>query len=654
MDHLGGILQHQLATDASSFEHTPIVLQTLTAEHLKPSQHSGKWMARINSLLHSREPSLRWTGLCLAYKTSELSMTLMLEHAEVWVGLVLPMLSKPDVDPIYTLSIRLLLHIFSSATHMTEFQRQVSMPNVPRFASALVSLAEKDVSMSLKITIFETLRALLGVYPSVLRSVQAPIYKLALRHVSGSFPTPTAPQLVSSVSILLAGLHLSSGKIAASAAWKKTMEAALTTAHVSLEALRTSYSYSTHSTRAELEVPKLPDDPMIAVPLALDRLRCMMSVISALSRTTLTSITTLLSEDPSKSEPTDNVLGQSLTGRGKGKKRARGYEGDELLRSRPPGSQLDAEQSEEIIAAVDVLEALIVSGFVSQPTLSTIHRVLLSVLLLLSQQTSETFSKSLRAYGNLQQKVFDLTTQIAMRGKDGFAARSLGAVLSSSQTLSAGFETKKAYIDLGSRLESTLHPRLPPLLKTAPPVESFPLFKREKTKEEREILEELRVDSSDTLTTAAVPNKGIVEAAVTISTPNRGVQHDSTAPQLNGSTIAAPIVPQPPIRPVALVTDQLAQSVSMSLRTAANPTGGQPAALPSTSKDVESGIGAHTYEKPDWAVLSDYVPPALPQPSPEPTKEEQLPSLRVPMDHDDDEDQPIPEIDMRSDTEDEE
>lgn len=93
MDNIGGLLQHQLATDVTALSQIPIVLQNLTEDHLKPSQHTGKWMARINSLLHSREPSLRWTGLCLADKTSELSVQLMLEHAETWIGIVLPMLS---------------------------------------------------------------------------------------------------------------------------------------------------------------------------------------------------------------------------------------------------------------------------------------------------------------------------------------------------------------------------------------------------------------------------------------------------------------------------------------------------------------------------------------------------------------------------------
>lgn len=93
MESIDGILQHQLATDVAAFDQALIVLQSLTADHLKPSPHTGKWTTRIKSFLHSREPSHRWIGLCLAEKTSELNLNLMLEQAEVWVGIVLPMLS---------------------------------------------------------------------------------------------------------------------------------------------------------------------------------------------------------------------------------------------------------------------------------------------------------------------------------------------------------------------------------------------------------------------------------------------------------------------------------------------------------------------------------------------------------------------------------
>lgn len=93
--------------------------------------------------------------------------------------------------------------------------------------------------------------------------------------------------------------------------------------------------------------------------------------------------------------------------------------------------------------SISVLEAVVGSGFLSQPTLSTVHRVLLSILLSLTQQNPQTFSKDLGAYETFQHKVFDLSARIAQHGNDGFAARSLGTVLSATATLSEGFRTQK-------------------------------------------------------------------------------------------------------------------------------------------------------------------------------------------------------------------
>ncbi|KIO31087.1 hypothetical protein M407DRAFT_221600 [Tulasnella calospora MUT 4182] len=783
MDNIGGILQHQLATDATTLAQMPIVLQTLTADHLKPSQPTGKWMARINSLLHSREPSFRWAGLCLADKTSELSVQLMLEHAETWIGIVLPMLSKVEVEPVHTMSIRLLFRIFSSATHMTEFQRQVSTPNVSRYALAMVALAEKGAPISLQaspaplshVIIFETIHALISIYPSVLRTGQSSLQKLALRHVSGSFPAPTPPEIISSASKLLATLHISSGKTASSASWKKMIEGVLATAAESLAALRTTFA----SSGSGLEVPKLPDDPMIAMPLALDRLRCMTSVVSALVQTestrtvmfplastvqlavdllkgapelivttaeqlenqdialrafqlsfvpsisalgcqlttilcesagrhlipyapqlvnvlafqisqpdicvatrtwllrtlppiiyqtrpfhssvlpnrvargTLSTITTLLSNEPLKSESSSHELGPTSSGRGKGKKRARGYEGDELLRNQPHGSQLNVAQSEEMIAAVDVLEALVASGFLSQPTSSTIHRVLLSLALSLPQQTPQAFSKNLNAYENFQQKVFTLSAQIAQHGKDGFAARSLGTVLSTTTTLSEGPGATKAYVRAASCLESVLHPRLPPLLKTAPPVEFFPLFRKEETKEEREIQEELRLSSVEGAGAPGTLRNGFTHTATTGSVQNQSGYSINVA-LMPDTTSASPVALQPPALQKATEPLPTAQSVSVSSFPSGNTTSALNATSAGDSSAVESDSRIHPYEQPEWAVPSTH---GQTEPSQAPTatsKETHGSPLRLTMSEDEDGDQQIPEIDMRSDTEDEE
>lgn len=90
---LKGLLQVQLASDASAVLHLPYVLETLSTEHFQPSQHTQKWCTRVNSLVHSRDLAARWSGLCLALQTSIDSKRLMMEYAASWIGVALPLLS---------------------------------------------------------------------------------------------------------------------------------------------------------------------------------------------------------------------------------------------------------------------------------------------------------------------------------------------------------------------------------------------------------------------------------------------------------------------------------------------------------------------------------------------------------------------------------
>lgn len=69
-----------------------------------------------------------------------------------------------------------------------------------------------------------------------------------------------------------------------------------------------------------------------------------------LTQVLLKIITPLLPNASSALEITESHGGG---GKGKGKKRARGYEGDELLKAGTQATALGAEKSEEVLAAVD-------------------------------------------------------------------------------------------------------------------------------------------------------------------------------------------------------------------------------------------------------------------------------------------------------------
>lgn len=85
-------LQLQLASDSYAVLHLPLVLETLSTEDFLPSSHTQKWIARVNSLIHSKDSAAKWSGLCLAFQTATFSKDLMLECAQSWVGAAMPLL----------------------------------------------------------------------------------------------------------------------------------------------------------------------------------------------------------------------------------------------------------------------------------------------------------------------------------------------------------------------------------------------------------------------------------------------------------------------------------------------------------------------------------------------------------------------------------
>lgn len=87
------LLNIHVASDRSAALHLPFVLGALQPESLAPSLHLPKWIARIQSLLHSKESGGRWTGLVLAQKSASMSKTLLLENGQGWVGVGLSLLS---------------------------------------------------------------------------------------------------------------------------------------------------------------------------------------------------------------------------------------------------------------------------------------------------------------------------------------------------------------------------------------------------------------------------------------------------------------------------------------------------------------------------------------------------------------------------------
>lgn len=87
------LLQLHLASDSYAVVYLPFILDTLAQDNFLPSSHIQKWIARINSLIHSKDSGARWSGLCIALRTSTCSKNIMVECASSWVSAVLSLLS---------------------------------------------------------------------------------------------------------------------------------------------------------------------------------------------------------------------------------------------------------------------------------------------------------------------------------------------------------------------------------------------------------------------------------------------------------------------------------------------------------------------------------------------------------------------------------
>lgn len=89
-----------------------------------------------------------------------------------------------------------------------------------------------------------------------------------------------------------------------------------------------------------------------SLPIFLHNVHAFHDSTSA-TRLAQTLLRTLAPILPNATPTMDSTESQGGGAKGKGKKRARGYEGDELLKAGTQASALSSEQSAEIVAALD-------------------------------------------------------------------------------------------------------------------------------------------------------------------------------------------------------------------------------------------------------------------------------------------------------------
>jgi hypothetical protein len=62
-------------------------------------------------------------------------------------------IKRNEATPTLKAAVRLLRTIFTTALDITEFQRQVSTPNVLKFTTAIITLAENHGDTDLKVNL---------------------------------------------------------------------------------------------------------------------------------------------------------------------------------------------------------------------------------------------------------------------------------------------------------------------------------------------------------------------------------------------------------------------------------------------------------------------------------------------------------------------
>jgi hypothetical protein len=146
--------------------------------------------------------------------------------------------------------------IFSAAADVPEFQRQVATPNVLKFTTALIPLAEKHVDTELKVSThfiihafidvaqilaLSTLALIIPLYPTLHRASHSALSALCLGFLNGNPFKPPNVALTRTASRLYMVLHFTGGKVGAANLWRKSVDDTLAFGWTSFLSVRSTF-----------------------------------------------------------------------------------------------------------------------------------------------------------------------------------------------------------------------------------------------------------------------------------------------------------------------------------------------------------------------------------------------------------------------------
>ncbi|KAG8850762.1 hypothetical protein FRC20_001944, partial [Serendipita sp. 405] len=623
-DTLESILNLQLSSETLTVLYLPSILSLLSPEHFSTEpngakqgvslSHINKWMNRIMSLMQSKDAGARWAGICLARKTGHIRRDLLVEYAQRWINLTLPLLSKTEPPPVWKASIDLLVYIFMNTSHLADFRRQVSTPTVPKLTTALLDLFPKP-DPSLKILIISSLSKLVTRFPTLHRALGPNILGIVYPVLSGASTSSHSSELIRSTAYLLASMHHLDGKPGAPLAWRNTLDATIAEVWKCISHLQGQVYMSPISPKKPFGLPSLPSDPLMSYQVALDRLHNLIVIFEALfsanpTRSVLVPVSDLaqltlhlLRGDlpPSSSQvdftllqlqrqvapklveegeclaatlasslrqnltphatslvssfvyhlerekssrrinhllhslqavldhttthstllparlfraivpklsallprkraietttsrgATSNGLRDQLGSSRKNKKRQRDFEGADVLGVSSADNLLDdPEQAQTVLLALDILQRVLRMQHLSASLHSLGSRLVLGLQLhVISDPNLANPSLSTSSGGDsfrnqLQSKLLDIQGELSL-GTAGHAWRGLTLMTDVLRHCDMDSAVSEAAISGFSTIDTLIHPRLPPPLRSLPRAESIMLFRAEEPKEERE------------------------------------------------------------------------------------------------------------------------------------------------------------------------
>ncbi|CAG8556783.1 6180_t:CDS:2 [Acaulospora colombiana] len=583
---LESILNLQLSSDALAVLYLPSLLQTLSPNYFLASADSafrqdkftsdgstsvlsiaqlGKWTNRITSLLQSKDPSARWTGICLAKKTCELRRDIMIEFSQRWINLTLPLLSKSEPVAVWNAAIDLLVYVFTKNIHLPEFRRQVSTPTVPKFSAALLELVQKG-DTSLKVS-------------------QLSGYKIP--HIASN-PQCSNPIIHYVATCGLISCHStdidyvrsgSSAGLYASYRWKgwsahclerhygecalRSMEMPSRTAEINpsravLVPLADLATFTIQLLRTT-ELPQLPQSDLTRYQLEkqvnprLVELGATMSTILATSQAT--SLNGTNAQEGGK--------------KSKGKNRAKNLQGEEVLSLVEEGisSRLSTrEELDVVLYALDVFQRILRMPFLSASLYSIGTRLVLALHLQLTGQPPPTevdfgshkASVDTVFHSQLQAKLIDIQSELCL-GTSGYAWRGMG--VSVDILLKADEETMVSSATKSSirLIDALLHPRLPPSSRPLLKPESLMLFREDESKEERDERVGLRLeDDMEINYEVDTEARRRISTGQDIAMQDERVQTGQETLDISGGTIIR--IEESPTVPNLVVSKELSQT----------------------------------------------------------------------------------------------